>query len=308
MANDFRILLSWISARLNEQEIRNLVSMCDVPEGQRAEMIDGISFFDHLIKRDLINERNLGRLKRMLKSLSPQRRDLIKEIQNFENGEFTGNDASFTLTSVRSIPFTRATGRSIPSTPTSDRSIPSTIRYVSRSDVEETCCTVGCPCMMMTCYKYSKIPWSYVGCFVFFLTCFLTVVLLWYANVPKASEAIASNEHVKEAAPYILIGIVVLFIACLFLLYYVRKRLNRQPEHSAITTDEEHGLHEVHTSQLAMSTSRAGTSKINKNRTGSANCKLINREVASDSATEDVDTDQDAISHGSVNFHLPVNA
>ena len=147
MANRFRILLSWISARLNEQEIRNLVSMCDVPEGQRAEMKDGISLFDHLIKSDFINEHNLCRLKTMLKNLSPKRRDLIIRIQSFENGLLTHDDASSTLTSVRSIP--------------------STTCHFNRSDVKETCCTMECPCMVVTCYKYTgKIAWSYVGCFV----------------------------------------------------------------------------------------------------------------------------------------------
>ena len=155
--------------------------------------------------------------------------------------------------------------------------------------------------MMVTCYKYTgKIAWSYVGCFVFFLTCFLTVVLLWYADVPKASEAIASDEHVKKAAPFILIGITVLFIACLFLLYYVRKRRNRQPEHSARTADEEHGLQEVHTSQLAISTSRVGTTKIAKNRTGSTNFGCISDDAIVDSGDEDLDNDQDPISCGSV--------
>ena len=182
MANRFRMLLSWISVRLNEGEIRNLVSMCNVPEGQRAEIKDGLSLFDYLIKRDFINEHNLGRLKTMLKNLCPKRRDLIIGIENFENGVSTHDDTSSTLTSIRSIP--------------------STICHVSRSDVKETCCTLECPCIMVTCYKYTgKISWSYVGYFVFFLTCILIVVLLWYADVPKASEAIASNEHVKKAAP-----------------------------------------------------------------------------------------------------------
>ncbi|CAB3982550.1 uncharacterized protein LOC111323014 [Paramuricea clavata] len=230
MANRFRILLNWISARLNEHEIRSLVLMCDVPESLRAGLKDGISLFDNLIKRDIINEHKRDKLKLVLKNLSPKRRDLIREIENFENGMPTRDDVSSTLSS--------------------NVSMPSTITPVSRSDMKETrketCCTIDCPCMVMSCYKYGgKIRWSYVVLSTFFLVCLLIVALLWYADVPKVNEAITSDEHVKKAGPFVLLAIVVLFLACLFSMCYVKKRRDRQSKKNATAAGNQNGMQEV---------------------------------------------------------------
>ena len=258
MANRFRILLNWISARLNEQEIRSLMLMCEVPESQQARMQDGISLFDNLIKRDIINEHKLDKLKMMLKHLCPKRRDLIREIEKFENGTKTQDDASSTLTSIGSMP--------------------STVRSISRSDEKETWFTVECPCMKMSCYKYGvKIAWSYVVLSVFFLMCFLTVVLFWYANVPKVSDAIASDKHVEEAGPFILIAIAVLFLAFLFSTCYMRKRRDCR-QYAA--TGNQNGMQEVQTRNFAMRVTSAGISNLGK----------IDDEDIADSRAEGTDT------------------
>ena len=198
MTDRFRILLNRISAQLNETDIRSLVHMYNIPECQRAGMKDGISLFDNLMKRDIINENKLDSLKKMLKNLNPKRRDLIKEIQNFENG--TEDDAYSTLTSVVSP-------------------APSSITPpVGSFDARSTCCTLQCPCMMVSCYNCRcKLPWSYVLATAFFLTCFLFIALFWYADVPKVSEAIKSDEQVRKSGPFILCAIIVLFLVCLLL-------------------------------------------------------------------------------------------
>lgn len=295
MANRFRILLNRISGRLNEHEIRSLVHLCDVPEGLRAGLKDGISLFDNLIKRDVINEHKLGKLKLVLKNLSPKRRDLVREIENFENGIPTGDNASSTLNS------------DVSSTLNSDVSLPFTITPVSRSDMKETrkketrketCCTIDCPCMVMSCYKYGgKIRWSYVVLSTFFLVCFLIVALLWYADVPKVNEAITSDEHVKKAGPFVLLAIVVLFLACLFLMCYVKKRRDRQSKKNATAAGNQNGMQEVRARKLAINLreTRAGTSKIeNKKKSNFGFSRYID-----DFGAEDLDTDQDAVSRGS---------
>jgi hypothetical protein len=259
--------------------------MCDVPEGQREKIKDGISLFEYLIKRDIINEQKLDKLRTMLKNLGTKRRDLIKKIDDYEKGIL--DDKSSTMTSNGSMM------NNVGSMPVIGRSF-------SKPDIKEAWCTVECPCMMMSCYKYSgKIAWSYVAYFAFFLTCFLTVVLLWYADVPKASEAIASDEHVKEAAPFILVGIVILFLAFFFVLCYVKKRRDRQPKHNTEIAEEENGMQEVHTRNLAMSTGRPGRSKIEKKRTDASNLAFIEDDAIADSGAEDLDADQDAKSPGS---------
>ena len=210
MTDPFRVLLNSISAKLNEQEIRSLVLMCDVPEGLRAGMKDGITLFDNLIKRDVINERKLGNLKKVVKNLNPKRRDLIREIENFESRSSIQDDASSTLTSLVSI---SSTNTAIPSQP----------------NMKEICCKVECPCVMILCYKYKgKIPWSYLVLTVFFLICFIILVLFWYADVPKVTKAITSDVHVKDAGPYILVVIVMVCFICSLLMCYVKKRRNNR--------------------------------------------------------------------------------
>ena len=266
MANRFRILLNWISARLNEQEIRSLMLMCEVPESQQARMKDGISLFDNLIKRDIINEHKLDKLKMVLKHLCPKRRDLIREIEKFENGTKTQDDASSTLTSVGSMP--------------------STVRSISRSDEKETWCTVECPCMKMSCYKYGvKIAWSYVVLSVFFLICFLIVVLFWYANVPKVSDAIASDKHVEEAGPFILIAIAVIFLAFLLSTCYMRKRRDCR-QYAA--TGNQNGMQEVQTRNFAMRVTSAGISNLGNDEDIA---DFMSGNPDTDSGTEDPDTD-----------------
>ena len=281
MTDRFRILLNRISAQLSEKDIRSLVHMCKIPECQRARMKDGISLFDNLMKRDIINENKLDSLKKMLKNLNPKRRDLIKEIQNFENG--TEDDAYSTLTSVVS-------------------SVPSIITPpVSSSDVKSSCCTLECPCMMVSCYKSScEIPYSYVLAAAFFLTCFLLIVLFWYANVPKVSEAIASDEHVKESGPFILCGIIVLFLVCLLSICFMKKRHNRGSNRSALSAgNEKVGMQKVQEEYVTESRDVKRASKRKTKHAGITNVgfsRHVHGDEASDSGTEDIDTDEVAVS------------
>ncbi len=265
-ANRFRILLNWISARLNEQEIRSLVLICNVPEGQRARMEDGISLFDNLIKRDIINEHKLDKLKMMLKNLCPRRRDLIREIEEFENGGIqtqADDDKSSTLTSVLSMP----------------RSMPSTIK----PGIREPCCIINWPCIAMSCYNVS---WSYALLTAIFIIFFIIpITLFWYADVPKVSEAIASEKHVKEAGPFILIAIVVVYVACLLIMCCVKKRRrNRRSNQSATTTQNRNQMLETVNEEpgttsaenIGISTfreNRPSTSSIEVNSTGTSNVR-----------------------------------
>ena len=281
MTDRFRILLNRISAQLNEKDIRSLALMCKIPESQRAGMKDGISLFDNLIKRDIINENKLDSLKIMLKNLSPKRRDLIREIENFGNG--TQDDKSSTLTSIVSVQS-------------------SITPSVSRSDVVSTCCTFQCSCMMASCHNYNcKIPWSYVLAAAFFLTCFLFIALFWYADVPKVSEAIASDEHVRKSGPFILCAIIVLFLACLLSICFIKKRQNRRQNQNAPSARNQNsaGMQEVRKENV---TEGRDAKRVGKSKTKNMGIPNVgfsrydgHNEVL-DSGTEDIDTDQDNVS------------
>ena len=251
MTDPFRVLLNSISAKLNEQEIRSLVLMCDVPEGLRAGMKDGITLFDNLVKRDVINERKLGNLKNVMKNLNPKRRDLIREIENFENRSSMQDDASSTLTSFVSISSTNTAA--VPSQP----------------NTKETCCKVECPCVMILCYKYKgKIPWSYLVLTVFFLICFIILVVFWYTDVPKVTKAITSDKHVKDAGPYILVVIVMVYFICSLLMCYVKKRRNNR-SNDENRMQELGGIQEEYRTQRRtrnVQEVKASTSKIENNK------------------------------------------
>jgi hypothetical protein len=79
----------------------------------------------------------------------------------------------------------------------------------------------------------------------------------------------------------------------------VKKCRDRQPKHNTEIEEEENGMQEVHTRNLAMSTGRPGRSKIEKKRTDASNLAFIEDDAIADSGAEDLDADQDAKSPGS---------
>ena len=278
MANQFRLLLNKISCQLNEQDLRSLVHMCDIPEGLRSGMKDGISLFDNLIKRDIINEHNLDRLKMMLKNLSPKRRDLIKQIENFENGTYLQDDRSSTLTSIVSITSTQK------SVATSDTAKPT-----------EICCTLECPCLMIVLKKFRfKIASSYIVLTALFSLSFLLVALFWYAGVPKITESIESHKHLKKSGPFILIGIIVMYVICLFSMRYARKRRTRQSNQSAAATGIEDGMKEFRTKRSGKNQlNSAGLTKVENNRTTSTNYGFSRYIHDENTCIVESDTNQD---------------
>ena len=288
MTDRFRILLNRISAQLSEHEVRCLVHMCNIPEFQRATIKDGISLFDNLMKRDCINEHKLDSLKNVLKNLSPKRRDLIRLIEKFENG--TQDDASSTLTSVVSVT--------------------SSITPVVRStDVNTSpCCTLKCPCMVILCYKCRcKTRWSYVLASAFFLTCFLSIALFWYADVPKVSAAITSDEHVRKSGPFILCAIIVLFLACLLLIYYIKKRQNPGSSQIALSSRNQNGTQEVLEERDAKSKDAKRVGKSKTRNKGISNALFPRYDHDEDAGNCDTDTDQDPKpSNSIINVRLPV--
>ena len=252
-------------------------------------MKDGISLFDNLMKRDCINEHKLDSLKNMLRNLSPKRRDLITLIEKFENG--TQDDAASTLTSVVSVTSSITPG-------------------VRSSDVNTSaCCTLKCPCMLISCYKCRcKTHWSYILATVFFVTCFLFIALSWYADVPKVSAAIKSDEHVRKSGPLILCAIIVLFLACLLLICHIKKRQNPGSNQIALSARNQNGTQEVWEERDAKSkdAKRAGKSKTRNEGISNA---LFSRydDHDQDSGNCDTDTDQDANPTNSIiNVRLPV--
>ncbi|XP_028404683.1 uncharacterized protein LOC114527234 [Dendronephthya gigantea] len=249
MANQFRLLLNQISSQLSENELRNLVHMWDIPEGLRSGMKDGISLFDNLIKRDIINDHKLDKLKMMFKSLSPKRRDIIKEIENFENGTYSQDDKSSTMTSAWSVKSTL------------------TALAHPRSDIgkpTKICCKLDCPCLTIIFKKFRcKIPCSYIVLTTLFLLNLLIVTLFWYARVPQITEFIESHKHLKEAGPFILIGIIVVYVICLFPTRYWRKRRSRRSNQRAKLED---GMKEFRTKRSGKHPwNSAGSAKVENN-------------------------------------------
>ena len=238
-------------------------------------MKDGISLFDNLMKRDCINEHKLDSLKDLLRNLSPKRRDLVRLIEKFENG--TQDDASSTLTSVVSV-----TSSITPNARSSD---------VNTSP----CCTLKCPCMLISCYKCKcRCPhWSYVLASAFFLTCLLFSTLFWYADVPKVSAAIKSDEHVRKSGPYVLCAIIVLFLACLLSICYIQKRRNRRSKY-ALSAGNQNGIQEVREESVSKSrdTKRAGKSKArNVGIPNAVFCRHVDHDEDLDSANLYINTD-----------------
>ena len=279
MTDHFWVLLTRISAQLSEHEVRCLVHMCNIPECQRAAMKDGISLFDILKKRDFINEHKLDSLKNLLRNLSPKRRDLVRLIEKFENG--TQDDASSTLTSVVSV-----TSSITPN--------------VGSSDVNTSpCCTLKCPCMLISCYKCRcKTHWSYVLATAFFVTCFLFIALFWYADVPKVSAAIKSDEHVRKSGPYVLCAIIVLFLASLLSICYIKKRRNRRSKY-ALSAGNQNGMQEVREESVSKSrdTKRAGKPKArNVGIPNAVFSRNVDHGEDLDSGNLCINTDEDALS------------
>lgn len=213
MTDKFIVLLHKISTELDEKELRSLISLCSVSQNRRAEITDAMKLFEHLMQRDVISEEKINGLKKLLKSLSPKRRDLVNLVNDYMGLSLTEDDDCSHIVNV----------------PTN--------RSVSIQEDQVPCCTVHWPCLEGSFYKVHSV---YAVLFVVFLIAIVICCLFWYGNFPHISDHLRDNENLKNVGTYIIISIIcVCFPISLICVFYGRKRCkgrrngNRKPLGSA---------------------------------------------------------------------------
>ncbi|XP_046864465.1 uncharacterized protein LOC124458193 [Xenia sp. Carnegie-2017] len=209
MATPFKALLCLLSSKLNNQEVKQMVLLSSVPESVRSDINDGLSLFENLIQRDIINKNNLKNLKAIFDQVHPKRRDLINEIVYFEeNGTLNKED------SLKAIRFCAQQLQTIESNQPKTENVSTTNGCI----IQSPCCT----CQIVSC-SACNIPAIYVILTIVIFISVLFVILLWYADVPKASHSIKSNDAAKKAGPFIITLMIVTYIAALCILYLKRR-------------------------------------------------------------------------------------
>lgn len=212
MTDRFRYLLATISSRLEPGNLDTLVMTCNIPEGRRAEMKDGISLFENLMQGDVISETKLGKLKELLNSL--KRRDLVRLVSEYQrqSGQFSSTESDFS---------------EIVATPSTHFPAVSEVRenQITHQQTTTPCCyccgTVNCCVLTETpCYK---IPAFYVFLSLFFVIAIISCSLFWFADVPKISEHLGADKDRKNAGKYVIIVLGLAFVIVFVVVFYGRK-------------------------------------------------------------------------------------
>ena len=203
MTDHFRRLLHKISAKLDERDLKSLISLCNVCESRRAEITDGMKLFEHLMQRDVISEEKIIELKKLLKSLYPRRRDLVSLVNIYMGLSPTeDDDRSEIVTISRSV---------------STQKVQS--NESNRTKQPKPCCTLNFPCLKVFFYKLHS---CYVALLVFFVIVIAICCSFWYGNVPRISKYLRANEDTKNAGVYVLLTIIlVCFPVSIFCVFYV---------------------------------------------------------------------------------------
>ena len=204
MTDGFRRLLHKISAKLDERDLKSLISLCNVCESRRAEITDGMKLFEHLMQRDVISEEKINELKNLLKSLCPKRRDLVNLVNTYGGLPKEDDDCSEIGTISRRVP---------PEEPV---------------QLTRPCCTLHCSCLKMSLYKVRP---CYIVLLVVFVIAIVICCSFWYGDVPKISAHLRANKDLKSAGIYVLVAIIfVCFPASILCAFYGRKCFQKHRE------------------------------------------------------------------------------
>lgn len=204
MTDRFRLLLHNISTRLSEKDLKSLISLCNVCESRRADIKDGMNLFENLMQRDVINnDEKVDKLKDLLKSLEPKRRDLVRLVNEYQGLQATEEDDCSEIVSIR--------------------------HSASTAEVDHTqpCCSIHWSCVNASFYKVHVV---YVVLILIFVIAIIICCVLWYGNVPRISKHLDADEDLKNAGIYIIIAIVFvcfpvsIFCVCCGRRYYQRNK------------------------------------------------------------------------------------
>ena len=207
--------------------------VCGIEESRKANMTNGYQLFNRLRHKGLISNENVSYLKQILSTV--KRRDLVRLVEEFEDPEITTKNTEAELkdfswestTSAEANPASKSQKRHN-SGGSSDGT--AMLRYDSRvqviprreSNPDIACCIVNWPCVNMSCYK---IHFCYVILIVLFLLAIIITSLLWYADVPVASD------HLKDkprSGLFVIAGLIVTFPIFLLIAYFARKYIKRR--------------------------------------------------------------------------------
>ncbi|CAB4008425.1 FAS-associated death domain [Paramuricea clavata] len=236
----FNGLLNEISRDLNPKDLEDLVHICRIEESRKPTITSGHHLFNHLRQKRSISEDNVNYLKEILNAI--HRRDLVSLVERFEGLETLTTDIGRIIADVKSEPTTSTEMSPVSIKPFNQQDFVNRgVENIQRSsavcddgcqiqiaDREGTnqipCCVVYWPCLQMSCYK---INFCYVILTVIFILAIITTALCWFADVPRVSEHLKSEESVRNSGIFVIIALILIFPIFMLIVFFARKYWKR---------------------------------------------------------------------------------
>ena len=239
----FNVLLQKISRDLNPNDLEDLVHICLIEESRKATITSGHHLFTHLRHNRRISEENVDYLKEILNAI--HRHDLVSLVERFEGLETTDVGQ---IVNVKSEPTTSTEMSPVSIKPFNqrhfvNRGVENIQRSIAVSDDgcqiqisregtnQIPCCVVNWPCLQISCHK---IHFCYVILTLIFILAIITTALCWFADVPKVSEHLKSEESVRNSGIFVIIALILAFPIFMFIVFFARKCWKRRQENAVI--------------------------------------------------------------------------
>lgn len=227
--NPFPILLNNLSNELDDRNLQSLIHVCGdyIPGGQRERIRSGWDVFNILLRQNVIGgsePEKMANLLLIFKELRPRRRDLVHMIKQHIREHCDQPDFILKLDSSAASP--TASFAEIISRNQLHSSINNELRRSSSQ-----CCGLHCCCFTCNCNRCNSccgLPCCCVILAVLFTFFTIIASLAWYADIPKVSSYLRSNDDLLKTGPYVIgfLGGFALTALCAYI--YIRCACVRQ--------------------------------------------------------------------------------
>lgn len=201
MIDPFNVLLNKISHELGKESLQSLIHICEIPGAYAENIQDGLALFRYLKNTNRISREKIGYLRNLTRKMLPKRCDLVDLVDEYIKKEYHTDNVSLVLEDF---------SQSLPEAAVSPNPAVSPVLPPPEDNtVRDQLFNINNEYMHCSCRKFPSCLWASIIILFFAIIC---TSLFWYADVPRISVKINSNQDVKDGGIYIIIAESLLFV------------------------------------------------------------------------------------------------